>query len=162
MDARHREQIGDMLGVVDFIEEILLVRIHIHACDEEIFGSDRHALLLYSRVTICLERPRASIHSSVLANSLASNGVNTIRWLAVVRRSSMRGLSLLLWPRNTSYVQEALTHFSRPCYPASTPSTRTTPLTIRDSRRSARPISARMLYASEPGLEAGCPIFTGI
>src|SRR4029453_7874567 len=44
--ARHLEQIGDVLGVVDLIEESLLVRIHVHACDEEIFRGDRHTLLL--------------------------------------------------------------------------------------------------------------------
>src|SRR5262245_59033382 len=44
--ARHLEQIGDVLGVVDLIEESLLVRIHVHACDEEIFRGDRHTRLL--------------------------------------------------------------------------------------------------------------------
>src|SRR4030095_7657415 len=44
--ARHLEQIGDVLGVVDLIEESLFVRSYVHACDEEIFRGDRHTLLL--------------------------------------------------------------------------------------------------------------------
>ena len=46
VDAGHLEQIGDVLGVIDLIEEFLLIWIHVHARDEEIFRDDRHALLL--------------------------------------------------------------------------------------------------------------------
>jgi hypothetical protein len=69
------------------------------------------------------------------------------------------------WDRYAASLQSkkgAPTLSSHPGYPASTPSTRTTPLAIRDSRRSARPISARMLCASEPGLGAGLPMCTGV
>src|SRR5262249_46846471 len=44
--AGHREQIGDVFGVVDLIEELLLVRIHIHTRNEEGFRGDGHAFLL--------------------------------------------------------------------------------------------------------------------
>src|SRR5712691_276201 len=46
LHAGHLEQIGYVLGVVDLIEESLLVRIHVHARDEEVFRVDRHAILL--------------------------------------------------------------------------------------------------------------------
>src|SRR6266571_5425148 len=46
LHARHLQKIGDVLGVVDLIEEIFLVRLHVHARDEEICRVDRHAMLL--------------------------------------------------------------------------------------------------------------------
>jgi hypothetical protein len=46
VDAWHLQKIGDMLGIVNLIEEILFVRIHVHTRDKEVFGVDRHLLLL--------------------------------------------------------------------------------------------------------------------
>jgi hypothetical protein len=39
---RHFEKIWYVLSVVDLIEESFLVRIHVHACYEEIFRVDGH------------------------------------------------------------------------------------------------------------------------
>src|SRR5665811_1431429 len=43
--ARHLQEIGHVLSVVDLIKECLLCRVHIHAGDEKIFGLDRHQTL---------------------------------------------------------------------------------------------------------------------
>src|SRR5215510_11521565 len=43
---RDLEQIGDVLGVVDLIEERCLVCIHVHTRDKEGLRGDRHAILL--------------------------------------------------------------------------------------------------------------------
>jgi hypothetical protein len=42
MHARHFEEIGHVLGIVDFVEQSFLVGIDIHAGDEQIFRFDRH------------------------------------------------------------------------------------------------------------------------
>src|SRR5262245_43463088 len=42
MHARHFEEIGHVLGIVDFVEQSFLVGIDIHAGDEQVSGFDRH------------------------------------------------------------------------------------------------------------------------
>jgi hypothetical protein len=37
MHARHFQEVGDVLGIVDFVEQRFLVGIDIHAGDEQIF-----------------------------------------------------------------------------------------------------------------------------
>ena len=47
MHARHFEEIGHVLGIVDFVEQRFLVGIDIHAGDKQIFGFDRHEILRF-------------------------------------------------------------------------------------------------------------------
>jgi len=42
--TRHLHEIRHMLGVVDFVEQSLLVGIDVHARDEQISGLDRHRI----------------------------------------------------------------------------------------------------------------------
>src|SRR5262249_17578720 len=50
---RHFEKIWHVLSVVDFIEESFLVRIHVHACYEEIFRVNGHLRTFLPRYVEC-------------------------------------------------------------------------------------------------------------
>src|SRR5262245_49877585 len=57
--ARHLEKVGDVLGVVDLVEERLFVGIDIHGHYEEILGADRHEDL--PRLILRLRHPGTGI-----------------------------------------------------------------------------------------------------
>src|SRR6516165_6367524 len=46
MHAWNLEQVRNVLGVVDLVEKLFLVRVHVHACDEDVFRADGHVQLL--------------------------------------------------------------------------------------------------------------------
>src|SRR5207249_1296703 len=75
----HLEQIRYVLGVVDLIEEILLVRIHVHARDEEVFRVNGHEFLLFACTAgeppglaprLTADKPAHPPHGNVSVSSL--------------------------------------------------------------------------------------------
>src|SRR5271169_315528 len=63
--ARHFQEIGHVLSVVDLVEKSLLVGVYVHAGDEKVSGSNRHRTLprLLGRRT---SRHDGTIHCRVL------------------------------------------------------------------------------------------------